>query len=189
MARYACCELIVDYLISQRVPYVTGIFGHGNLPFSMALKKRSDRIKFIMVKHEQSAVHLADGYARATGKPLAVTTSVGPGAFNTLMGMAAAYIDGIPMLVFTGEGQTYMWGRGTFQTLERNRMADFPSVTRPITKANFQITHIEQLPTVLKIAFRVATGGRPGPVHIDLPMNIQAGSLEAEVPDPSTYMV
>ena len=189
MSRHTCCELIVEYLISQGVPYVAGIFGHGNLPFSMALNKNNHRIKFIMVKHEQAAVHLADGYARATGKPMAVTTSLGPGAFNTIMGIATAYIDGIPLLVFTGQGQTYMWGRGTFQGLERNQMADFPSVTRPITKASFQVTHIEQLPTVLKTAFRMATGGRPGPVHIDLPMDIQAASLEAEIPNPSTYMV
>lgn len=189
MKEYSCCEIIVEYLVKQKVPYVAGVAGHGILAFLDAFYGKEDRIKIITVKHEQSAAHLADGYYRACGKPLAVFTSVGPGAINTLVGIATAFCDSIPVVLFTANCPTYMFGKGALQAIERNHWADFPNMVRPTTKRSWQITNIKQLPGVLESAFRIATSGRPGPVHIDLPMDIQADSLDIESPEPSKYNI
>jgi len=187
MKEYSCCEIIVEYLIKEKVPYVAGLPGHGILAFLDAFHGKEDKIKIITARHEQSAVHLADGYYRACGRPLAVFTSVGPGAINTLIGMGTAFCDSIPVIVFTANCPTYMFGKGALQAIERNHWADFPNMVGPVTKRFWQITNIKQLPDVLQRAFRLATSGRPGPVHIDLPMDIQAASLTAEIPEPSNY--
>ncbi len=181
MPKYTCGELIAEYMVKFEIPYMTGIIGHGCLCLAEAFIDYQDKIKVIQAKHEQNAVHLADGYARATGKPLAVFTSVGPGAYNTLMGMATAYADSIPMLVFTGAGQTYFFGKGPFQAIERRHRPDFTNVTQFISKKSWLISNIEQLPDVLPAAYRIATTGRPGPVHIDLPMDVQAQSVDVEL--------
>ena len=187
MKEYSCCEIIVEYLIKKGVPYVAGVPGHGILAFLDAFHGRENEIKIITVKHEQSAVHLADGYYRACGKPLAVFTSVGPGAMNTLVGMGTAFCDSIPVIIFTANCPTYMFERGAIQALERNHWADMPTMARPVVKRSWQITNVRQVPDVLQRAFRVATSGRPGPVHIDLPMDIQAQSLTTDIPDPAHY--
>jgi len=189
MKEYSCCEIIVEYLIKEGVLYVAGVPGHGILAFLYAFHGRQDKIKIITVKHEQSAVHLADGYYRASGKPLAVFTSVGPGAMNTLVGMGTAFCDSIPVIVFTANCPTYMFERGAIQALERNHWADMPTMARPVVKRSWQVTNVKQIPDVLQRAFRVATSGRPGPVHIDLPMDIQAQSLTTEIPKPDHYNI
>ena len=189
MKEYSACEIIVEFLIKQKIPYAAGVPGHGILAFLDAFHGREDKIKLITVKHEQSAVHLADAYFRACGKPLVVFTSVGPGAINTLVGLGTAFCDSIPVVVFTASCPTHMFERGAIQELERNQWADLPNMSKPVTKRTWQITNIKQLPDVLQRAFRVAVSGRPGPVHIDLPMDIQAASLETEIPEPARYSV
>ncbi|MDW8103197.1 MAG: thiamine pyrophosphate-binding protein [Anaerolineae bacterium] len=171
-------EIVIEFLIRHRIPYLVGIPGHGCLGLMDALKNYEGRIKLLQVRHEQSAVHLADGYYRITGVPLAVFTSIGPGAMNTVVGVASCYVDSIPVLVFTGSAHTYMAGRGVLQEIERQRDADNISVFKPITKRVWQATRVDRLPRILQQAFTVMLSGRPGPVVIDLPMDIQCESAE-----------
>jgi len=184
LPRYTGGEIVAEYLIKENIPYAVGIPGHGNLGLIDALRDRSDKISMIQVRHEQSAAHLADGYFRASGKPLAVLTSIGPGAANLVIGAATAYVDSTAMILFTGETHSYSFGRGIFQEIDRQVWADFYSVMRPIVKRTWNISRVDQLPKVLPDAFRWALTGRPGPVHITLPMDIQANSIETEIPDP-----
>lgn len=176
-------QIIVEYLKKEKVPYMVGIPGHGCLPLVDALVGQDD-IKPLMVKHEQSAAHVADGYYRASGKPLGVFTSVGPGVCNTIVGVATAYVDSSAMVVFTGSVQTYMMGRGILQEVERQHWSDFWQVIDPVVKRSWQITRVDQLPRVLPQAFKLATAGRPGPVHLDLPTDIQADAADVDIPEP-----
>ena len=187
MPKLSGSEIIVEYLIKEGVPYVAGLPGHGTLAFMDGLRRRRDQIKTIMVRHEQSAAHLADGYYRVTGKPMACFTTVGPGAVNSLIGVATAFMDSTALVLFTANCPTYMNERGAMQEIERNHWADFPEVIRPIVKRTWNVTRVEQLLEVLPRAFRIATSGRPGPVHIDLPMDVQAEVIDATVPDPRKY--
>jgi len=184
LPRFTGGEIVVEYLVKENVPYMVGIPGHGNLGLVDALKERSDKISVIQVRHEQSATHLADGYFRACGKPLAVFTSIGPGATNTVIGVATAYVDSTAMIVFTGETHSYSFGRGIFQEIDRQIWADFFSILRPIVKRTWNISRVDQLPKVLPDAFRFALTGRPGPVHLTLPMDVQVNSVETEIPEP-----
>jgi acetolactate synthase-1/2/3 large subunit len=176
-------QIIYEYLKKEKVPYIVGIPGHGCLPLVDAFVGQDD-VKPIMVKHEQSAAHLADGYYRVSGKPLGVFTSVGPGACNTISGVATAYVDSSAMLVFNGSVQTYMMGRGILQEIERKHWSDFWQVIDPVVKRSWQITRVDQLPRVLPQAYKLATTGRPGPVQLDLPVDIQAEAADVEIPDP-----
>ena len=163
MPRLTGGEILAEYLIKEKVPYVLGIPGHGDMGLFDAFKERADRIRVIQVRHEQSAAHIADGYYRVARQPLVVITSIGPGAVNTLMGVATAYVDSMAMVVITGGAQTYMKGRGVLQEIERQREDDFPALMRPITKESWSVDHVSHLPEVLHRAFKVATTGRPGP--------------------------
>lgn len=182
-------EIVAESLIKHGVPYLVGIPGHGCLGLIDAFKDREDKIKVLQVRHEQSAVHLADGYYRVTGSPLAVFTSIGPGAINTAVGLATAYVDSTAVLVLTGDVHTHMFGRGVLQEIERQRWADFPRILEPIVKRSWQVTKVEQLPYVMHRAFNQMFSGRPGPVLIDLPMDVQADSVDAEIPEPSAREV
>lgn len=184
-----CADYLADALIAAGVPYVAGIPGHGNLVFEDAILRRDDRIKWVLVRHEQSAAHLADGYFRATGRPLAIATSVGPGALNTLIGVATAYADSTAMIVITGTPPTYLYDRGCLQEIERQNWSDFPSVIRPLVKRSWQVMRADQFAGVVPQLVKIATSGRPGPVHLDFPMDVQADSIDAEVPDPGLYSV
>ena len=177
-------EIAAKYLVREGVPYLAGIGGHGIMPFLDAFIDQKDRIEIIQVRHEQAATHLADGYYRASGKPLAVFTSLGPALCNATIGIATAFVDSSAMVVFSGEAHTYMFGVGTLQEIERTQSADAFSITRPITKRVWRVTRVEELPRVINAAFRVATTGRPGPVHVILPMDVQADAADIEIPDP-----
>jgi acetolactate synthase-1/2/3 large subunit len=185
----SCADFLAEALIEAGVPYVAGIPGHGNLVFEDAILRREDRIKWILVRHEQSAAHLADGYFRATGRPLAVATSVGPGALNTLIGVATAYADSSAMIVITGTPPTYLYDRGCLQEIERQNWSDFPSVIRPLVKRSWQVTRADQFARIVPQLMKIAVSGRPGPVHLDFPMDIQADSIDADVPDSRLYSV
>lgn len=178
---------IVDFLVRKKVPYVVGIPGHGNLTFVDALRDRADEIPMLMVRHEQSAVHFADGFCRITDQPLVVTTSCGPGAVNTLVGIATAMADSIPVVLITGNVQTYFSERGAIQDIAFRQPSDFTSMVRPVVKRSWSVNHVREIPDVLQRAFRLATSGRPGPVHIEIPMDIQAADLDVEVQDHAGY--
>lgn len=175
-------EILVEYLEREGVEYFVGIPGHGSTtildPFN------DSDITVIQPRHEQGAAHLADGYARASGNPLVVYTSIGPGATNTITGVATAFVDSIPMVVITGGPQTHEYGLGILQEIERKRPGDFPNVIEPITKQSFQVHDVKQLPRTLRRAFQEALTGRPAPVHIEIPMDVQAEAAEVEIPDP-----
>jgi len=181
--RRSGAQYVMDFLAAAGVPYLVGIPGHGNVNlFDAAIDAPGVRSLFPM--HEQSAAHFADGYARASGRPLAVTTSIGPGAMNTVVGVATAFVDSSPMLLFTGSTHTYMRGHSVLQEIERRRFSDYPSVLEAITNRTFQPSRIEELPFVLARAWSAATSGRSGPVLIDLPMDVQAEDFEFDAPVP-----
>lgn len=180
-------ELIADYLIEQGVPYVCGIPGHGDMGIFDAFKDRAEKITTLQARHEQSAGHIADAYFRACGRPLATLTSIGPGSANLTMALATAYVDSQAVISITGGVQSYMDGTGVLQELERQHDADFPSVLRPVVKRGFSVHRVDQLPRALHRAFNVALGGRPGPVHIDVPIDVQAVSGEGHALDAGAH--
>lgn len=171
-------ELLVDMLVAEGMEYIIGIPGHGNLPLVDALRRRRDRIRVIMPRHEQAAVHMADGYYRASGKPLAVYTSIGAGASNTVIGLATAYVDSIPLLLLIGETHTYMRGVGVLQEIERQRWSDLYRVMEPVVKRSWHLDHARQLPRAVGQALNAMLTGRPGPALITLPMDIQAQTVD-----------
>lgn len=179
-------EIIVDYLIKEGVEYVIGIPGHGCLAFFDALRDRVEKaqIKYIQVKQEMSGVHIADGYFRSTGKPLAVFTSIGPGALNTSIGIGTSYVDSSAVMVLMGDTHTHMRGVGVLQEIERQHDSDILSCFRPITKRCWRVENIVQLPKIMQRAFNVMTTGRKGPVVVSMPMDIQAQSLDIKLPKP-----
>jgi acetolactate synthase-1/2/3 large subunit len=132
---------------------------------------RSD-LRHILVRHEQGAVHAADGYARATGKVGVCLVTSGPGATNTVTGIATAYMDSIPLVVITGQVPTHLIGNDAFQEV------DIVGITRPCTKHNYLVNRVEDLPKILKEAFHIARSGRPGPVLVDIPKNVGAAKTE-----------
>jgi len=180
-------QIVVDFLIKAGMPYAAGIAGHGCLPLVDAVRLRSEEIQVIQVKQEMCGVHLAEGYFRVCGQPLAVFTSIGPGAVNTAIGVANAFVDSMPVMVFTGDTHTHMFGRGVLQEIERTHSANFPRVLEPIVKRYWQVTRTDQLPAILRRAHNVMMTGRKGPVLIDLPMDVQADSATVDVPEPGRY--
>ena len=171
-------QVITEILTREQVPYAIGIGGHGNLALVDALRRAQDRIRVIMPRHEQAAVHMADGYYRVKGEPLAVFTSIGAGASNAALGLATAYVDSIPVLLFIGETHTYMRGVGVLQELDRQRWSGMPRMLEPAVKRSWRIDAAGQLPRALGQAFNAMRTGRPGPVMIDLPMDVQAQTVD-----------
>jgi len=182
--RLSGVQILVEYLIRQGVPYAVGIPGHGSWSLTDALLDRTDAIRTLQVMHEQSAVHLADGYYRVAGRPLLAFTSIGPGATNTVIGMATAYADSTAVLLMTGSAHTYMRGHGVLQELERRHVADNPRIFEPVVKEWWQPSRVDELPFVLHRAWNQMLSGRPGPVLLDLPMDVQAESAEVVLPEP-----
>jgi len=179
-------EMVAEYLIAEEVPYVFGIPGHGDMAAFDAFKDRADKITVIGPRHEQAAAHMADAYYRACGRPLATMTSIGPGSVNLATGLTTAFVDSIPLISFTGGPQTYMLGRGVLQELERRQDNAFPHAIRPMVKRNWDVQHVDLLADVLPRAFNTMLSGRPGPVHVELPMDVQALRTELAVPEPAT---
>ncbi|MBA2253486.1 MAG: thiamine pyrophosphate-binding protein, partial [Chloroflexi bacterium] len=174
----------MEYLVRQRVPYAVGIPGHGSWNLTDALLDRQDEVRTVQVMHEQSAVHLADGYYRASGRPLLAFTSVGPGAANTVVGMATAYADSTAVALMTGSVHTHMRGHGVMQELDRRHQADNPRLFEPVVKEWWQPSRVDELPFVLHRAWNQMLSGRPGPILLDLPFDIQADAAEVTVPEP-----
>ena len=184
MPYYTGGEIVTKYLIQEGIKYVVGIPGHGNLPLVDAFYRNKDEIQIIQPKQEMSGVHLAVGYYRITGKPLCVFTSIGPGAINTAIGVADAYVDSFPCLIITGDTHVHMRGKGVLQEIERKKDSSMPKILEPIVKRSFEVDTVGQLPTIMQRAFNFMLSGRRGPVHIDLPMDVQANAIDTEIPVP-----
>jgi acetolactate synthase-1/2/3 large subunit len=163
---------ITDFLIQQKVPYVFGLCGHGILGMLDGLYDRQQEIKTISVHHEAIAAFMADGYFRIAQKPVATFTSCGPGSANLVPAVAGAFADSSAFLAITGNVPTGQWNRGPFQESGRYYQGDFVSVLRPYVKRSFQPTRGDMLPLAMRQAFALMTNGRPGPVHLDVPLNI-----------------
>ena len=184
--RLTGAQIVVEYLVRQGVQIVAGIPGHGSWALTDVLLDRTDAIRTVQVMHEQSAVHLADGYYRATGRPILAFTSIGPGAANAVVGMATAYVDSTAVALMTGSPHTYMRGHGVLQELERRHAADNPRIFEPVVKEWWQPSRVDELPFVLHRAWNALTSGRPGPILLDLPMDVQAETADVVMPDPVT---
>ncbi len=169
-------QMVVEALKREGVDVVFGFPGGAIIDVYDAMEKDGS-IKHVLVRHEQGAAHAADGYARATGKVGVCIATSGPGATNTVTGIATAYMDSIPMVVFTGQVPTSLIGNDAFQEV------DIVGITRPCTKHNYLVKDVHKLPTILKEAFYIASSGRPGPVLIDLPKDIQNQVAEFDYPD------
>jgi len=181
--RLTGAEIVVDHLVRNGVRHAAGIPGHGCWTLTDALLDRADEIRTIQVMHEQSAVHLADGYYRASGEPMLAFTSIGPGATNTVIGMATAYVDSTAVALFTGSPHTSMRGHGVLQELERRHHADNPRIFEPVVKEWWQPSRVDELPFVMHRAWNAMTTGRPGPVLLDIPMDVQADAAEVTMPE------
>ncbi|MBN1470613.1 MAG: biosynthetic-type acetolactate synthase large subunit [Syntrophaceae bacterium] len=163
-------EILLKALEEEKVEIIFGYPGGAVLDIYDQLYKSN--MNHILVRHEQGAVHAADGYARSTGKVGVCLVTSGPGATNTVTGIATANMDSIPLVVFTGQVPTGLIGNDAFQE------CDITGITRPCTKHNFLVRNIEDLAATIKEAFHIARSGRPGPVLVDLPKNVMAASTE-----------
>ena len=169
-------EIFVRSLEAEGVEIIFGYPGGAVLHIYDALYAQ-DKIKHILVRHEQAATHAADGYARSCDKPGVVLVTSGPGATNAVTGIATAHMDSIPMVVFTGQVPTHLIGNDAFQE------ADNIGITRPCVKHNFLVKDVRDLAVTIKKAFYVATTGRPGPVVVDIPKDITAEKAEFHYPE------
>ncbi|MDF1657248.1 MAG: biosynthetic-type acetolactate synthase large subunit [Verrucomicrobiales bacterium] len=170
-------QALIKTLDALGVEYVFGYSGGAALPIFDALETVESDIKFVLTRHEQGATHMADGYARATGKPAVVLVTSGPGAGNTITGIMTAQMDSVPMIIVTGQQVTWMLGKDAFQE------ADIFGITIPIVKHNYLVRETNALPRIAKEAFHIATTGRPGPVLIDVPKNISQSPFTADFED------
>jgi acetolactate synthase-1/2/3 large subunit len=180
-------QVIVDYLIREKVPYAFGLCGHGNIQFIDALYERRDDIKTISVRHETVAGFMADAYYRVSGRPVATFTSCGPGSTNLPIALATAYLDSVPFLAVTGNVPTGQFNRGAFQELYRQYQADFPSTVRGLCKKVFQPTRGEQVPLMVRQAWKTMLTGRPGPVVLDVPFDVFKEAAAEETPRPEEW--
>ena len=184
MPKMKGAELIAEFLIQEKIPYIFGLCGHGNVGMLDALYDRN-RIKLISPRHEQTAGHMADAYFRVRHEPVATLTSCGPGSANLVMALANAMADSSAFLAITANVPTSQFNRGPFQEIHRHYQADFPSVVRPVVKRSFQPTRVDMLPLALRQAMTTMTTGRPGPVQLDIPYNVFQEEDEVTVPEPT----
>ena len=164
-------QILMQFLKDEGVEYIFGYPGGAVLHIYDEIYAQDD-VKHILVRHEQGATHMADGYARATGKPGVVLVTSGPGATNAVTGIATAHMDSVPMVVITGQVPTHAIGSDAFQEV------DCVGITRPCVKHNFLVKDVHDLADTLKKAFYVATTGRPGPVVVDIPKDVTAPNVK-----------
>ena len=181
MPRMKGAEVIAEYLVREKIPYIFGICGHGNVGLLDILYDYHDRIKLVSPRHEQVAGHMADGYFRVRHQPAATLTSCGPGSSNLVMALAVALTDSSAFLAITANVPTSQFNRGPFQELNRHYQADFPNVVRPVVKRSFQPSRVEMLPLALRQAVTTMTSGRPGPVNLDVPFNLFQEEADVEL--------
>lgn len=177
-------KIIVECLLEQNVDTVFGYPGGAVLPLYDALYDKSDDIEHVLTAHEQGASHAADGYARSTGKVGVCIATSGPGATNLVTGIATAQMDSVPLVAITGNVPVTLLGKDSFQEV------DISGVTMPITKHNYIVKDVRELAYIIREAFEIAKSGRPGPVLIDIPKDVQSALCEYQqyVPKDSEYV-
>ncbi len=169
---------LIRALEEHGVEYIFGYSGGAVIPIFDALVTSKTKIKLILVRHEQGAAHMADGYARATGKPGVVLVTSGPGAGNVVSGLMTAHMDSVPMVVISGQQIRAMLGLDAFQE------ADIFNITMPVTKHNYLIKETNNIPRIVREAFHLATTGRPGPVLIDIPKDVSSQAFTGDFKAP-----
>jgi acetolactate synthase-1/2/3 large subunit len=184
MAHMKGGELIAEFLIREKIPYIFGICGHGNVGILDALYDVRDKIKLVSPRHEQTAGHMADGYFRVKHQAVATLTSCGPGSANLVMALAVAQTDSSALLAITANVPTSQFNRSPFQELNRHNQADFPNIIRPVVKRSFQPSRVDMLPLALRQAVTTMTSGRAGPVNVDVPFNLFQESAEVTLEAP-----
>ena len=176
MTKIKGAEIIMECLRKEGVEVIFGYPGGANLPMYDALKSYPD-IRHILVRHEQAAAHAADAYARITGKAGVCWATSGPGATNLVTGIANAWMDSVPLVCITGQVVSWLLGRDGFQE------ADITGITIPITKHNTLVLDVEDIAPAIAEAFHIATTGRPGPVLVDIPRDVQQALAEFHYPE------
>ncbi|AKL98549.1 biosynthetic-type acetolactate synthase large subunit [Endomicrobium proavitum] len=175
MAELTGAQILIECLLKENVEVVFGLPGGQALPIFDAI--HGSKLNFILARHEQAAGHMADGYARSTGKPGVCIVTSGPGATNIVTPLATAYMDSVPLVAFSGQVSTAVIGQDAFQE------ADITGITRPVTKHNFLVKDVKDLARTIKEAFYIASTGRPGPVLVDIPVDVQRGICELVYPE------
>ena len=170
--------LLAEYLERLGVDVIFGLCGHTNIAFLDALGR--SRIRFVSTRHEQVAAHAADGYARASGKPGVLLTHLGPGLTNATTGVANAALDSVPMVVIAGDVPSYYHGRHPHQEVNLHQDADQFQIYRPFCKRVYRVDRVEDLPRVMERAFHLSQAGRPGPVLVDVPMDLFSADLAVD---------
>ena len=165
-------DIIVDQLVDYGMPYLFGVCGHGNVGFLDAAYRASDKIKTISVHHEQTAGYMADAYFKVKNRPVATFTSCGPGSCNLVIALASAMADSAAFLAITANVPTGQFNRNPFQETGFQNQGDFPSVIRPYVKRSYQPTRPDMVPLAVKQGLQQLTSGRPGPVNLDVPLNV-----------------
>ena len=168
-------QALIKTLDNLGVEYIFGYSGGAAIPIFDALVTVKSNIEFVLARHEQGCCHMADGYARATGKPAVVLVTSGPGAGNTITGIMTAQMDSVPMIILCGQQVTWMLGKDAFQE------ADIFGITMPVVKHNYLVKDTNEIPRVAREAYHIATSGRPGPVLIDLPKDITQGPFSGDM--------
>jgi len=168
-------QALIKTLDNLGVEYIFGYSGGAAIPIFDALVTVKSNIEFVLARHEQGCCHMADGYARATGKPAVVLVTSGPGAGNTITGIMTAQMDSVPMIVLCGQQVTWMLGKDAFQE------ADIFGITMPVVKHNYLVKDTNEIPRIAREAYHIATSGRPGPVLIDLPKDITQGPFSGDM--------
>lgn len=171
-------QALLKCLDKEGIEIIFGYSGGAVLPIFDALETLKTNIKFVLVRHEQGAVHMADGYARSTGKPACVLVTSGPGAANTISGILTAHMDSVPMIIITGQQVTWMLGKDAFQE------ADILGISMPIVKHSYLVKETNEIPRIASEAYYIATTGRPGPVLIDIPKDISQGPFTGSMDQP-----
>jgi acetolactate synthase I/II/III large subunit len=168
-------QALIRCLENEGVEYIFGYSGGAAIPIFDALVTTKTKIKLVLVRHEQGAAHMADGYARATGKPGVVLVTSGPGATNTVTGILTAHMDSVPMIILCGQQIRSMIGKDAFQE------ADIFGLTMPVVKHSYLVKETNDIPRVVREAFHITSTGRPGPVLIDLPKDVTSGPCTADL--------
>src|SRR5512147_75604 len=168
-------EKLVQCLEREGVELIFGLSGGAAIPIFDALV--DSKIKLILVRHEQGATHMADGFARATGRPGVALVTSGPGATNTVTGLLTAQMDSAPIIVLAGQTVTAMLGKDAFQE------ADVTGITYPVVKHSYLVKNASDIPRIVKEAFHLATTGRPGPILIDVPKDVSSAKCAAPFVD------
>lgn len=168
-------QALIRCLENEGVEHIFGYSGGAAIPIFDAIVTTKTKIKLVLVRHEQGATHMADGYARATGKPAVVLVTSGPGATNTITGILTAHMDSVPMIVITGQQIRSMIGKDAFQE------ADIFGITMPVVKHSYLVKNTNDIPRIVREAFHITNSGRPGPVLIDLPKDVSSGPCTADL--------